>query len=194
MSDDLKVDWEEPIEAVTHHGLVAEVIPHAMPSAPRMRFAGAINGRSWGFEDNGLPLSANCPWRIRNVAATQQDAINGEVAYPTCAENARVEPWQFAESAKIICAAVDAVFVENINDQASRLGVRPVETESPGWWQQRVRKAAVLAALLPEPVDADREEAKRIAAEWYSEEAPHIAPLTEAIRRGRVLERDSREG
>lgn len=55
-------------------------------------------------------------------------------------------------------------------------------------------EARAIVALLPEPVDADREEAKKIAAEWYSEEAPHIDPLTAAIRRGRALERGSREG
>lgn len=59
---------------------------------------------------------------------------------------------------------------------------------------QVVQDARDALALLPEPVDADREEAKKIAAEWYSEEAPHIDPLTAAIRRGRALERDSREG
>lgn len=80
-----------------------------------------------------------------------------------------------------------------------------------------VQAARDALALLPEPVDADREEAKKIAAEWYSEEAPHIDPLTAALKRGRelaqkmqslrrdeseqmtrdltrALERDSREG
>lgn len=55
-------------------------------------------------------------------------------------------------------------------------------------------EARAIVALLPEPVDADREEAKQIAAEWYFKWEPHIDPLTAAIRRGRALERDSREG
>ncbi|WP_285161363.1 hypothetical protein [Sphingomonas sp. UMB7805-LC452B] len=57
-------------------------------------------------------------------------------------------------------------------------------------WSTRDGARAIMRALaLP-----TSEEAKKIAAEWYSEEAPHIDPLTAAIRRGRALERDSREG
>lgn len=73
--------------------------------------------------------------------------------------------------------------------------VRSVASETSfAAWMGHAAEARAIVALLPEPVDADREEAKRIAAEWYSEEAPHIDPLTAAIRRLRALERDSREG
>jgi hypothetical protein len=70
-----------------------------------------------------------------------------------------------------------------------------------------VAEARAIVALLPEPVDADLVEARRLAVgfrsgekirdeiltgERDSEEA--IQALLAAIRRGRALERDSREG
>ncbi len=76
-------------------------------------------------------------WRALHAALAASRPT--EAGAGTSAENAQV-------------ATINAVFAENINEQASRLGVHPVETESPGWWQQRVRKAAILAALAtPNP-------------------------------------------
>lgn len=208
MSDDLKVDWGKPIEAVHEDGRVVAVALYEAECQPDEEGDYEIypprEVPTAYFREDGWPSpnggGQGCRWRIRNVTLTQQDATSGEVACPTGAENARVEPGQFAESAKIIRATVNAVFAENINDQASRLGVRPVETESPGWWQQRVRKAAVLAALLPEPVDADEQYARDLIREqgWLGvgeiggQAVLHM--IAKAHREGRALERDSREG
>lgn len=55
-------------------------------------------------------------------------------------------------------------------------------------------------ALLSQPVDADREEAKRLMDRDWTFETPDemneqtLVFGTDCIRRGRALERDSREG
>ncbi len=48
----------------------------------------------------------------------------------------------------------------------------------------RVYWAKQMADLMEPPADPLLIEAKRIAAEWYSEEAPNIDPLLAALRRG----------
>lgn len=52
-------------------------------------------------------------------------------------------------------------------------------------------EARAIVAMFP---DKDRDHARSIAEEFYSCIEQHIEPLTAAIRRGRALERDSREG
>lgn len=50
-----------------------------------------------------------------------------------------------AEQAERMLAEVDALFNENINKQADRLGISPDKVESPGQWMMRVRRAAINA-------------------------------------------------
>lgn len=43
--------------------------------------------------------------------------------------------------------AIDTVFVESVHSQARRLSIEPNDRETPGQWIDRVRKAALLAAV-----------------------------------------------
>ena len=47
--------------------------------------------------------------------------------------------------------AIEAVFREEIVAQSRRLGITPSHAETPGGWINRVRKAALLAAVATAP-------------------------------------------
>jgi hypothetical protein len=65
---------------------------------------------------------------------------------------------------------VEDCFAEDILKQSTRLKVFPDEGESPGTWQQRVRKAAILAALADQPAMSTHDETC-----WLIEKCAKIA-------------------
>lgn len=51
----------------------------------------------------------------------------------------------------VVLAAIDAVFSEDVVRQSKRVGLLPSAAESPGQWINRVRKAALIAAVSASP-------------------------------------------
>lgn len=170
MSDDLsKVDWNRPIEAVHEDGRVFEARSIYGPFGPLERQAHCVLiGTFTGdvFDDGSV--RGNSFWRIRNVAEVPR---NPEAPSHDIAK--RME----ALVRRMACENYDiAEFAE----------------------------ARAIVALL-EPVDADLVEARRIAANIPGVDQESILAgdcdmdslvrtARAAIRRGRALERDSREG
>lgn len=91
------------------------------------------------------------------------------------------------------CRRNDDEIVKEMTSLVSLVASLQFSPGTPGS-QAASMARAIESKISPQPVDEDREEAKQIAAEWYFKWEPHIDPLTAAIRRGRALERDSREG
>ena len=87
--------------------------------------------------------------RAQLTAATRRAEILAELSRDT-AQAADLRAAKL-EQAERMLAEVDAVFNENINKQADRLGVSPDKVESPGQWMMRVRRAAIRALKEQQP-------------------------------------------
>ncbi|WP_338469061.1 hypothetical protein V3I01_08130 [Sphingomonas sp. gentR] len=185
MSDDLsKVDWTRPIEAVNDCDGRVVVLTLASSCPDKLAYywttdspAGDANCY-WKVDGSN---ACNPNWRIRNVAEV---------------------PWNSKEPSDPIAKRMEAL-VRALAE--SRYGISLAD------------EARAIVALLPEPVDADLVEAREMAIDLMSktviangnpQAAPEIIRIREgkgdtnsyvvaclaAIRRGRALERDSREG
>lgn len=177
MSDDLsKVDWGKPIEAYHEDGTTVGMTFHKPIYDDGVwvykTFDSPSGKSNENWREDGSDFCAGSGWRIRNVAELSDTS-------------GQLPP----------------------DDIAKRMEALVREMAGAGDIRAMTDEARAIVALLPEPVDADLVEARRLAVSFRSgekirdeiltcerdaEEA--IQALLAAIKHGRALERDSREG
>jgi hypothetical protein len=160
-----RIDWSRPIEAVHENGRVERIEPTTLPSQNNMHYAGRVGAGKFAFAKDGYPLSALCPWRIRNVAEPHYASVHSSGVPDVLVERmAAVVRWY-----------------------ASGGPGRTFDGLSP------YAEAKAIVALLPGPVDPDEAEAERIIRDLIlcnDDDITHRRVkrlLVDAVRAGRAL-------
>ncbi len=190
MSDDLsKVDWGKPIEAwnpITNETVPMQLEEFVGSSPVTEDCPDPSTSNTWWRQD-GANRCVGSPWRIRNVVKHVQPDIGILMTDPIAKRMEALEAilqslaffYAGAERGSVTSFTVNGQLVRDIED--------------------------AIVALLPEPVDADLVEARKVVRENnrmasynYEDGSFDATPIVQcalaAIRRGRALERDSREG
>ena len=147
------IRWDEPIEAVHEDGRVALVRldpSHDQPDDGTYTITDEPRDCDWYFTADGLPVPGSYEgWRIRNVAQATETGSTAPSPSEVGPEVQRAAVMQLAEAAAALNIALDGKGYD-----AERQAIVDA--------MKAVRNAGV---LLPEPVDADLVEARRIVCD-----------------------------
>lgn len=150
------VDWSAPIEAVHEDGRVSRGVMFEgyAKSHPEAAMCWMPTEFRTYFGRDGEPIYPECGWRIRNVLQPAADAkgIDSTDTLPTAPSGGEVGP-EVVERMIALVRRLSASL-----DKGST--VFPSLSS-----MEHYAEARAIVALLPEPVDADLVEARRIAVE-----------------------------
>jgi hypothetical protein len=175
------IDWSGELEAVHEDGRVVEAKPYTMRDEPSwLRQVVAANGMTWGFDDAGqTALRGEYGWHIRNAPGhenftpdqtSEQEAMAlvREMA-DTYVDNIPHEIARFFERADGIVTPQPTPQADTKPDVTARMEalVRRMASETHGRRGSDYDEARAIVALLPELVDPDLIEARRLVAEKF---------------------------